>query len=120
MPVFSISSMHDSAPYGEYEGATEANALRAMYDDAGHQWPGDDEAMTHFAVELSVRGTLAALVEASGLSHSEFSARVLGRDPRSLRRYLAGDVIPPTLASWVTKIDRIEVTTLRVTVTLRR
>ena len=45
---------------------------------------------------------------------------VLGRDPRSLRRYLAGDIIPPTLAAWIASVERVEVTRGRVTVVVRR
>lgn len=63
---------------------------------------------------------ISALVADSGLSLTEFAERVLGRDPRSLRRYMAGDVIPPTLAAWVLAVRRIEVTRDRVTVVLDR
>ena len=63
---------------------------------------------------------LSALIEASGLSGAEFAASVLGRDPRSLRRYLAGDVIPPTLAAWIASVVRIDATVGRVTVVLAR
>lgn len=63
---------------------------------------------------------LSALVAESGLTHQDFSRLVLGRDPRSLRRYLAGDVIPPTLAEWLASVVRIEVTRDRVTVIVSR
>lgn len=63
---------------------------------------------------------LRALVSESGLSQAEFATRVLGRDPRSLRRYLAGDVIPPTLVAWIDATERIESTRGRVTVTVLR
>lgn len=63
---------------------------------------------------------LRALVAESGLSQAEFASAVLGRDPRSLRRYLAGDVIPPTLAAWIDAVARVEATSGRVTVVVTR
>ena len=63
---------------------------------------------------------LGAIVAESGLSQTEFAHAVLGRDPRSLRRYLAGDIIPPTLAAWIASVERVEVTRGRVTVVVRR
>jgi len=69
---------------------------------------------------MTPHAKLSALVADSGLSLTEFAERVLGRDPRSLRRYLAGEVIPPTLAEWLVAVRRIEVTRDRVVVTLDR
>lgn len=38
---------------------------------------------------------LRAAIERSGLSSSEYARRVLVRDPRTVRRYLAGDQAMP-------------------------
>jgi hypothetical protein len=43
---------------------------------------------------------VAAAVEASGLSSTEF-ARLTGRDARSIRRWLAGGTIPPEARDWL-------------------
>ncbi|WP_353268584.1 hypothetical protein [Gemmatimonas sp.] len=63
---------------------------------------------------------VSRLIASSGLSHADFARLVLGRDPRSLRRYLAGDAIPPTLAAWLASVERVEVTRGRVTVVVQR
>jgi hypothetical protein len=68
----------------------------------------------------SITDRLRDLLTESALSHADFARLVLGRDPRSLRRYLAGDAIPPTLAAWLASVERVEVTRGRVTVVVQR
>ena len=67
------------------------------------------------------RARLSALITASGLSQAEFARHVLaGRDPRSLRRYLAGDTIPPDLVTYIAALVRVDVTPERVSPVTRR
>lgn len=54
--------------------------------------------------------TLRALIEASGLSQVEWARTVVGRDPRTVRRWLAGETIPPTTVDWLTRLGDIGVT----------
>jgi len=57
---------------------------------------------------------LSALIAESGLSQQAFAGLVLGRDSRSLRRYLAGEPIPETLAAWLARVERVDVQPDRV------
>lgn len=65
------------------------------------------------------RQQLSALVTASGLSNREFARRVLGRDVRSLSRYLGGDIMPPELADQVMRMQ-VESTPHTITIRVRR
>lgn len=62
---------------------------------------------------------LSALLEESGLSNREFARRVLGRDVRSLSRYLGGDVMPPELADQVLRM-RLWVDASAITIEVQR
>ena len=66
------------------------------------------------------RTRLSALLAESGLSQQAFARTVLGRDPRSLRRYLAGAVVPECLGEWLTSVHRVDTSRDRVTITVRR
>ena len=61
---------------------------------------------------------LSALLTESGLSQQAFARLVLGRDARSLRRYLGGEPIPETLAAWLRRVEKIEVQPDRVLVSV--
>jgi hypothetical protein len=65
------------------------------------------------------RIALSDLVRDSGLSNREFARRVLGRDVRSLARYLGGDTIPPELADQILRM-RVESTPQTITIRVRR
>jgi len=65
------------------------------------------------------RARLSGLLTDHGLSVGQL-ARALGRDERALRRWLAGDDPPDTLAHWLASVVRIDVTRDRVTVVLAR
>lgn len=69
--------------------------------------------------EPDARARLSELLTTSGLSNREFARRVLGRDVRSLSRYLGGDTIPPELADQILRM-RIDVATEAITVKVRR
>jgi hypothetical protein len=49
----------------------------------------------------STKGLLSAQIAASGLSVSEFARTVCGRDPRTVRRWLAGETIPYSVSDWL-------------------
>jgi hypothetical protein len=47
------------------------------------------------------RATLSALLASSGLTVSRFARDVVGRDVRTVRRWIAGDPIPDSVAQWL-------------------
>lgn len=44
---------------------------------------------------------LAAAIEASGLSARRFAVALLSRDERAVRRWIAGDPMPPVVREWL-------------------
>lgn len=79
--------------FGDYVGLAMADTPEAAIRVFATAHHGPLSA----APETEVRARLEHLVQESGLSHREFARGVLGRDARSLRRYLAGETIPPEL-----------------------
>lgn len=66
------------------------------------------------------RARLSTLLTDSTLSVGQF-ARAIGRDERSVRRWLAGQQsLPETLAEWLASVVRVEVTAERVGLVVRR
>lgn len=65
------------------------------------------------------RYQLSVLIENSGLSNREFARRVLGRDVRSLARYLGGDIMPPELAEQIMRMT-LDVDETTITVRVQR
>ena len=66
------------------------------------------------------RATLAALIAASGLSAAAFARLVLGRDERTVRRWLRGDIeVPDSAARWLGRAS-VSATAGAVVVTVRR
>jgi len=66
------------------------------------------------------RATLSALIEASSLSIAEFARIVLGRDERTVRRWLTGEIaIPESATTWLRRIA-LEVHSKTVTVRVQR
>ena len=63
---------------------------------------------------------LRAHIDASGLSDREWARWVSGRDPRTIQRWLAGEVIPADATEWLARIVRVTATPRTVTVTVRR
>jgi DNA-binding transcriptional regulator YiaG len=47
--------------------------------------------------------TLRAIIASTGLSQAEWARTVVGRDQRTVRRWLAGETIPPTTIDWLTR-----------------
>ncbi len=62
---------------------------------------------------------LIALLAESGLTQVAL-ARALGRDERSMRRWLAGEPMPATLSQQLHKIVRISSTASKVTILIER
>jgi hypothetical protein len=68
----------------------------------------------------SSRATLAALIAASGLSAAAFARLVLGRDERTVRRWLRGEIeVPDSAARWLARAT-VTATAGAVVVTVRR
>jgi hypothetical protein len=61
---------------------------------------------------------LRAQIEASGLSQVRFALDVMGRNPATVRRWLAGHTMPATARDWLSRVSRLDVTdsTVRIDV----
>lgn len=55
-----------------------------------------------------LRKKLHSLIDSSGLPIVVFCEWVLGRDPRTLQRWLAGEKIPQSAAVWVDRLELVE------------
>lgn len=55
-----------------------------------------------------LRKRLRSLIDSSGLPIVVFGEWVLGRDPRTLQRWLAGEKIPQSAAVWVERLELVE------------
>lgn len=64
--------------------------------------------------------TLRAIIEASGLSQVEWARTVVGRDPRTVRRWLAGETIPPTTVDWLVRLGTVRVSATDVALRVTR
>lgn len=63
---------------------------------------------------------LERMIKASGLSARRFASEVLaGRDERTIRRWLAGETMPPKVLEWLYSIDRVQEEMGGLTITLR-
>lgn len=58
----------------------------------------DDECRTRLR-ELEAQG---------GMNATALAMIVLGRDPRTVRRWMAGEVIPESARRWISSIKRVE------------
>lgn len=72
------------------------------------------------ASTLDARAAVSAAIDASGLSIAEWARTVVGRDERTVRRWLAGASIPAQVADWVGRLEAQTVAADAVTVTVRR
>ena len=63
---------------------------------------------------------LRSLVAESVLSPERFAREVVGRDPRTLRRWLAGATTPESTLIWLTCIRSITATRDAITVMIDR
>lgn len=66
------------------------------------------------------RAAVSAAIQASGLSIAEWARTVVGRDERTVRRWLAGEPIPAQVADWVGRLEAQAVAADAVIVTVRR
>ena len=119
MPSYHITALASSAPFGEYDGETPEEALRALYDDAGEPYPGDEAALETWSVEPIALTHLSRIVRASGLSIAECARTIFGRDERTVRRWLAGETIPEAVAQWMARVS-VESDADSVTITVER
>lgn len=62
---------------------------------------------------------LARLIATSGLPARQFAFRVMGRDERTIRRWLAGETMPPLARTWLETIEVLEVTSRSIRIRLR-
>ena len=58
----------------------------------------DDECRTRLR-ELEAQG---------GMSNTALAMIVLGRDPRTVRRWMAGETIPESARRWISSVKRVE------------
>jgi hypothetical protein len=63
---------------------------------------------------------LRAQIEASGLSQVRFALDVMGRNPATIRRWLAGKPMPATVRDWLARVSRLDVTDSRVRIDVLR
>ena len=76
---------------------------------------------THAAEDVAVlRAVLRGIIDASDLSDREWARLVSGRDPRTIQRWLAGEVIPHDATEWLARIVRVTASARTVTVVVRR
>lgn len=69
---------------------------------------------------MSDADLLQAQIDASGLSAVRFARDVLGRDPRTVRRWLAGAVMPASVRDWLARVTRLDATTATVRIDVLR
>lgn len=121
MPSYHITASESSTPFGLYEGSTPEDALRALYDDAGEEYPGDDVAREKWSVDLEANWRLSELLAGSGLSMVAFARDVLARDERTVRRWMSCEIdIPESVAQWLARVIAVELDADEVTVRVSR
>lgn len=78
------------------------------------KYRNDSPSRTCGVVELALsRGTrlrkrLRSQIDYAGLPVVVFGEWVLGRDPRTLQRWLAGEKIPHSAAIWIDRLQSVE------------
>jgi len=88
------------------EKCSECGELRRTYrNDRATDCPP-------LSLELSrstrLRKRLRSLIDSSGLPIVVFGEWVLGRDPRTVQRWLAGEKIPHSAAVWIERLELVE------------
>lgn len=63
---------------------------------------------------------VAAAITRSGLSARQFATKVMGRDERTIRRWLAGEVLPDQAREWLLALESVTPRPRSLTVKLRR
>jgi hypothetical protein len=67
-----------------------------------------------------MRDRLSWLIDTSGLSIAEWARTVVGRDERTVRRWLAGEPIPNSVTDWLGRISHVRVSPENVVLEVRR
>lgn len=115
MPPFVVSHSSTGKVVGICDIADQASAIQ--YFASGNGEYSSDELVAR--PESFARAKLSHLLEDTGLSLREFGRRVLGRDVRSLSRYLAGETIPPELAEQIARM-RVKATVDEISIVVNR
>lgn len=85
---------------------SECGELRRQFRNAHvHPCP---PAQLELSRATQLRKRLRSLIDSSGLPIVVFGEWVLGRDPRTLQRWLAGEKIPQSAAVWVERLELVE------------
>ncbi len=61
----------------------------------------------HILTDVECVARLRQLEAEAQLNSTSLALIVLGRDPRTVRRWLAGDPIPEVVRRWITSIDHV-------------
>ena len=106
-----------------------ARAARAALCDTDAEWTDDERARLAAAATADQdtdtdntddASDLSRVLTSSGLSIVEF-ARVVGRDERTVRRWLSREMpIPGAVSAMLARVQRIDATTKKITITLER
>lgn len=112
---------------GLYDAASPESAFRTHLASLGFDSPTAAERAgvrrEHFSIRedsLSLASLRWALQD-SGLSIVQFARYVVGRDERTVRRWLTGETeIPEAVGFWLRAIESVEATDDRITVTIKR
>lgn len=62
---------------------------------------------------------LRALITRSGLSVSRWARMVVGRDPRTVQRWLAGETMPASVTQWLDRLVDTTVSDDAMVITMR-
>jgi hypothetical protein len=63
---------------------------------------------------------LRAIIQFTGLTQAQFAVLVMGCDPRTLRRWLAGSPLRQETANWLRSLAGIDVSPTHLTITVTR
>lgn len=108
------SRVHDT-PAMTFLGGSPA-AAKAAYVEAHGGRPEDVVVLEDTDQQL----LLSRAIEDTGLSIAAFGRDVVGRDERTVRRWLNGEIeIPQSVHQWLARLESIDVHGDRVAITVR-
>ena len=116
LKMIRVRSTVGDSPSMTFVDCSRAAAV-AQYVEA-HGGRPEDVAVVHDTDALAL---LSCAIEDSGLSIAEFARVVVGRDERTVRRWLAREVgIPDSVHQWLDRLADVDVRDGDVHLTLRR
>ena len=68
----------------------------------------------------TVTGLLRRRIRESGLSARQFATAIMGRDERTIRRWLAGEPMPEQASEWLESVEAVTLRPRSIAVRLRR